>query len=207
MGFIYENLSWLLKKLKTKSINRENENKELCLDQYFIFDFPGQIELYMNDENIKKIVMGLQNNNEITFSLTTISLFDSLCCYETHQYISASMMSLITQINLETPHINVLTKIDLLKECGKLPYRLRMYFDSEALNLMLEDDLEDNNKTEFEKKYKTLNEKIKNVLFNESLTSFFPLHIMDKANVCKLVAMIDKANGFYYYKEVLLFRN
>ena len=263
MAFIYENLDWLLRKLgKTK-------------ETYLIFDFPGQIELYLNDENLKKIVQKLQNNTINSISLTSVSLFDCLCCYDCHQYISTSILSLISQINLETPHVNVLTKIDLLKEYGKLPYRLSMYFDNDALGLMVEEmemannnskELEenpekleesenvknnskefeenlkknskefeinsknskkleensnnskefeknandnskefeenDNNSTEFAKKYHKLSQKLQEIVMNENLISFFPLYITDKMSVCRLVALIDKANGFYYYKEV-----
>lgn len=199
MAFIHENISWLLDKMLLVNEKKESSSCEI----YFIFDFPGQIELYMNDEFMKKIASILQKNDKISLSLTTVALFDCLCCYDPNQYIAASILSLITQFHLETPHINVLTKIDLLKQCGKLPYRLRMYFDNEALNLMIEEEMEINEEsTEFIKKYHSLHEKIKNVIMDQNLISFFPLHIMDKINVCSLVAMIDKANGFYYYKEV-----
>ena len=143
MAFIYENLDWLLRKL--------GKNKET----YLIFDFPGQIELYLNDENLKKIVKKLQNNSINSVSLTSISLFDCLCRYDYHQYISTSILSLISQINLETPHVNVLTKIDLLKDYGKLPYRLSMYFDNDALGLMVEEmEITNNNSKKFEENAK-----------------------------------------------------
>jgi hypothetical protein len=191
MGFIAENLDWLFQKLKGKN------------EYYLIFDFPGQIELYTTDENLLKLVKKLQNNQIFSISLASVALFDSLCCYDASQYLSTSMLSLITQINLQTPHINVLTKIDLLKEYGKLPYRLSMYFENEALELFVEELEAD--QSEFGKKYHKLSEKLKNVVNAENLISFFPLYITDKMSICRLVAQIDKANGFYYYKEVIIF--
>ena len=191
MAFINKNITWLFEKM-----GKVGENP------YFIFDFPGQIELYMNDDNLKEIIQKLQSNAIIDVAITSVSLFDCLCCYDCHQYISTSILSLISQIHLETPHVNVLTKIDLLKEYGKLPYRLSMYFDNEALNLMVE-ELE-NDESEFGKRYHKLNEKMRQVVMGENLISFFPLYITDKMSVCRLVALIDKANGFYYYKEVYI---
>ena len=75
-----------------------------------------------------------------------------------------------------------------------------MYFDSEVLNL-LSDDLEEK-VTNLEKKYMSFNKKIVDVVNSSNLISFYPLMINDKLNVSRLVSMIDKANGYYYYIEV-----
>ena len=190
MGFISENLDWVLSKLTSQR------------EYYLIFDFPGQIELYTTDENLLKIIKKLQNNPVFSISLCSAALFDSLCCYDASQYLSTAMLSLVAQINLGTPHINVLTKIDLLKEYGKLPYRLSMYFETDAMEMFV-DELE-GDESQFGRRYHKLSGKIRDLVAAEGLVSFFPLYITDKMSVCRLVAQLDKANGFFYYKEVLI---
>lgn len=43
-----------------------------------------------------------------------------LCINTTPRYISALLLSLNTMLHLELPHINVLSKIDLVRQYGKL---------------------------------------------------------------------------------------
>ena len=62
----------------------------------------------MNNESLKKILSTLQNNDRFNIALTTVSLFDCLSCYDKFNYISTSILALIAQANLETPHINVI---------------------------------------------------------------------------------------------------
>ena len=47
-------------------------------------------------------------------------LVDSIVCVEPSNYISALLLSLSTMLQLELPHINVLTKIDLIGQYGPL---------------------------------------------------------------------------------------
>ncbi len=43
-----------------------------------------------------------------------------LLCINTPRYIVALLLSLNTMLHLELPHINVLSKIDLVRQYGKL---------------------------------------------------------------------------------------
>ncbi len=43
-----------------------------------------------------------------------------LLCINNPRYISALLLSLNTMLHLELPHINVLSKIDLVRQYGKL---------------------------------------------------------------------------------------
>jgi Conserved hypothetical ATP binding protein len=52
--------------------------------------------------------------------LTVIHLVDAHLCCDPGKYISALLLSLSTMLHLELPHINVLSKIDLIENYGKL---------------------------------------------------------------------------------------
>lgn len=52
--------------------------------------------------------------------LTAVHLVDAHLCSDPGKYVSALLLSLSTMIHLELPHVNVLSKIDLIESYGKL---------------------------------------------------------------------------------------
>lgn len=52
--------------------------------------------------------------------LTVVHLVDAHLCCDPGKYVSALLLSLSTMLHLELPHINVLSKIDLVESYGKL---------------------------------------------------------------------------------------
>ena len=56
----------------------------------------------------------------LIMQLTAVHLVDAHLCSDPGKYISALLLSLSTMIHLELPHINVLSKIDLIENYGKL---------------------------------------------------------------------------------------
>jgi len=52
--------------------------------------------------------------------LTAVHLVDAHLCSDPGKYISALLLTLSTMLHMELPHINVLSKIDLIESYGKL---------------------------------------------------------------------------------------
>jgi hypothetical protein len=52
--------------------------------------------------------------------LTAVHLVDSHLCSDAEKYVGALLLSLSTMLHLELPHINILSKIDLIESYGKL---------------------------------------------------------------------------------------
>lgn len=52
--------------------------------------------------------------------LVAVHLVDAHYCTDPAKYISVLLLSLKTMIQLELPHVNVLSKIDLVESYGKL---------------------------------------------------------------------------------------
>jgi hypothetical protein len=90
----------------------------------------------------------------------------------------------------------VLSKIDLWKTQGKLPFRVEFYATLQGFPLIMS-GFESQNPT-FSKKFGALNKKLIDVLEEYSMVQFYPLDIFDKISVSYLVGMIDRANGFFY---------
>ena len=60
---------------------------------------------------MKKIVKIIEKD----FKLLALNLMDSTLLGNKHNFISGTLVSLSSMVNLELPQFNVLTKIDLIK--------------------------------------------------------------------------------------------
>jgi hypothetical protein len=54
------------------------------------------------------------------FKLVAVHLVDSHYCSDPGKFISVLLTSLNTMLKVELPHVNVLSKIDLIEQYGKL---------------------------------------------------------------------------------------
>eukprot|EP01016_Furgasonia_blochmanni_P046312 TRINITY_DN6651_c0_g1_i2.p1 TRINITY_DN6651_c0_g1~~TRINITY_DN6651_c0_g1_i2.p1 ORF type:complete len:268 (-),score=60.72 TRINITY_DN6651_c0_g1_i2:137-940(-) len=186
--FLEKNMDWLKGKLKAYP------------DHYFIFDLPGQTELFVNNDSLLHIINTLTTDEDFKLSLVAVELFDSHYCYDASKFLSVCLYSLTSMINLSLPHINVLSKIDLLKEYGKLPMALKEYLVPDSVKEMIATD---KSTSMFAQKYKQLTQKMGEVIDDYALVSFYPLDINDKISVSNLLALLDKANGYGYYMETV----
>lgn len=181
MEFLEQNIELVLQKLR-----------KFQEDQfYFIFDCPGQVELYTHHDSMKNIIEILTKMN---FRLAAINLVDSFYCNDASKFISVLLTSLSTMLQLALPHINVLSKMDLLEKYGKLPFNIEYYTDVLDLNYLV-DGLKDD---PFAKKYASLNEALVGVIQDYSLVSFNTLRVDNKESMLELMKVIDKANGYFY---------
>jgi len=123
MEYLDANYDWL-----------EDRLKELGGDAYVLFDIPGQVELSTNHESLKRIVEKLTKSgfrvcklnltlyllkNELR-QLAAVHLCDAHYVTDASKYISVLLLSLRAMLHLELPHVNVLSKIDLIKQYGDL---------------------------------------------------------------------------------------
>lgn len=94
-------------------------------------------------------------------------------------------------LHISTPHLNVLTKVDLAEKYGRLPFNLDYYTDVLDLSYIVNSLEED----ERMKKYHALNVSIAEVIENYSLVSFHPLDVENDDLVNRLAKVVDKAVG------------
>ena len=122
MEFLLENLPWLEEQLGDDD------------DDYFLFDCPGQIELYTHLDVMKRLVDALQAWN---FRLCAVFLLDSHFMINPASFISGTMAALSAMTSLEVSFVNVISKIDLLSKESKEQLE-RSIFYSVPLNSYLE---------------------------------------------------------------------
>ncbi|XP_048882113.1 GPN-loop GTPase 2 [Brienomyrus brachyistius] len=179
MEYLEANLDWLEDKLR------------LHRDCYFLFDCPGQVELYTHQSSVKNIFAQLEKWN---FRLTAVHLVDSHYCADPAKFISVLCTSLSTMLHVELPHVNVLSKMDLIEQYGKLAFNLDFYTEVLDLSYLLEHLASD----PFFKKFLRLNEKLAEVIQDYGLVSFVPLNVQDKSSMTQVLRTVDKANGYCF---------
>jgi GTPase SAR1 family protein len=181
--FLETNFDWLKENLEKlcKNVNRP----------YLLFDLPGQVELYTHHNSIKNII---QNLVKLDYRLCSVNLVDSYYASDPAKFISVLLVSLSSMLQTELPHINILSKMDLLERYGKLAFNIDYYTDVLDLNYLV--DTLDSDKILV--KYKNLNRKICEVIQDYSLVSFITLNIQKKKSILKCIQNVDKANGYLF---------
>uniref|UniRef100_A0A1J3EFV5 GPN-loop GTPase 2 n=1 Tax=Noccaea caerulescens TaxID=107243 RepID=A0A1J3EFV5_NOCCA len=181
MEYLEKNIDWLESKLKP-----------LVKDHYILFDFPGQVELFFVHDSTKKFLMKLIKS--LNLRLTVVQLIDCHLCTNPGNYVSAVLLSLSTMIHMELPHINVLSKIDLIGSYGKLAFNLDFYTDVQDLSYLQHHLNQDPRSA----KYRKLTSELCSVIEDYGLVNFTTLDIQDKESVMDLVKIIDKCNGYIF---------
>uniref|UniRef100_G3MRC4 GPN-loop GTPase 2 n=1 Tax=Amblyomma maculatum TaxID=34609 RepID=G3MRC4_AMBMU len=179
MEYLETNLAWLCGQLaKVRG----------C---YLFIDCPGQVELYTHHSSVRNIVSQLQ---ALGYRLSATHLVDSHYCSDPGKFISVLLTSLSTMMHMELPHINVLSKVDLVEKYGKLHFGLDFYTEVMDLSFLADVLSED----PFLKKYKKLNEALAGVIEDYSLVSFLPLNVQEKESMWSVLKACDRSNGYIF---------
>eukprot|EP00750_Incisomonas_marina_P018180 INCI2743.2.p1 GENE.INCI2743.2~~INCI2743.2.p1 ORF type:complete len:438 (-),score=73.77 INCI2743.2:57-1214(-) len=181
--YLEANIDWLLDKLKPH------------MDRYMLFDCPGQIELFTHNPSLAKIIQHLTKTN---LQLCCVHLTDSHHCSDVAKYISATLVSLMVMLKLELPHVNVLSKIDLLEKFG--PLELGLNFFANGVDLVDVAPMVLRPGTRLGKlrseMYVDMTTAICEQIDNFHLVAYHVLNIEDKVSVARLLREVDKAIGF-----------
>nr|XP_048290044.1 GPN-loop GTPase 2 [Myodes glareolus] len=179
MEYLEANLDWLRAKL------------EPLRGHYFLFDCPGQVELCTHHAALRNIFSQMA---QWDLRLTAVHLVDSHYCTDPGKFISVLCTSLATMLHVELPHVNLLSKMDLIEHYGKLAFNLDYYTEVLDLSYLLEHLASD----PFFSHYRQLNEKLVQLIEDYSLVSFIPLNIQDKDSIQRVLQSVDKANGYCF---------
>jgi len=102
MEYLLENLDWLL-----DNLNQFDD------DEYLIVDCPGQIELYTHVPVMRRIIDAMRTAGYAS-DMVSVFIVDATFVADAPKFISGSLLSLSAMIALELPHVNVLSKCDLV---------------------------------------------------------------------------------------------
>eukprot|EP00931_Biecheleriopsis_adriatica_P102996 TRINITY_DN77891_c0_g1_i1.p1 TRINITY_DN77891_c0_g1~~TRINITY_DN77891_c0_g1_i1.p1 ORF type:complete len:275 (+),score=64.15 TRINITY_DN77891_c0_g1_i1:30-854(+) len=156
MEYLSENMSWL-----------EEQIGDALDDDYYIFDCPGQIELYSHLSVMREVVDMLQNQD---FRVAGVYCIDVNFMEDTAKFLSGALAALTAMVNLELPHINVLTKCDLLP--AEADVDKFVDGDTEALVSDL--------RSTMHPRYRKLNEALGQMIDEYSMVSFVKMNREDE---------------------------
>jgi GPN-loop GTPase len=172
-----------------------NQIEKLGASDYLLFDCPGQVELYTHHAALNHIFKKLEKKLE--YRLVVVNLIDSFYITSPTQYISVVLLALRSMLQMDLPHVNVLSKIDLVKSYGDLPFDLKYYTEVQDLSYLFP-LIEKESPSLLGKKYAALNEAIAEVVMDFGLVGFEVLAVEDKRSMISLLAVLDKANGYLF---------
>ncbi|KAI8851465.1 GPN-loop GTPase [Chytridium lagenaria] len=171
MEYLVNNWQWLEEQL---------ENYE---EDYLIIDCPGQIELYTHFPIMKRIVEYLV---QYGYKVCGVYVLDCQFIEDIPKFFSGVLSATSAMIQLEIPHINVMSKMDLLGKKEDADELQRFYDPDPSL---LSDDA---NRT-MHPKFHALNTALVNLIEEYNMVSFIPLNIKDEDSVNLVLHHIDNA--------------
>ena len=100
-------------------------------------------------------------------------------------------------LQMDLPHINVLTKIDKIASYDPLPFNLDFYTEVQDLSY-LGPSLEAESPAMRSEKFGRLNQAIADLVERFGLVSFEVLAVENKKSMMHLLRVIDRANGYVF---------
>lgn len=100
-------------------------------------------------------------------------------------------------MQMDLPHINVLTKIDKVADYDTLPFNLDFYTEVQDLSHLLP-SLEQESPVLRSDKFKALNEAVANLIESFAMVGFEVLAVEDKKSMMRLLRVIDRAGGYVF---------
>jgi len=187
MEYLLENMDWLY-----------DEMDKFGDDEYVILDCPGQLELYTVRPVMRKIVDQMRMWG-FESSMASVFVVDSTFVCDAPKMISGALLSLSAMISIELPHINILSKCDLVDEDTierilDVGSATQLWNMEESRISSLEHGLTSEEVLsigESRRKRNRLTEMICSVLDDYTMTSFIPLNIMDEDSIDHVLMHVD----------------
>ncbi|KAG4304284.1 hypothetical protein PORY_002259 [Pneumocystis oryctolagi] len=151
-------------------------------NDYMIFDMPGQIELYTHIPVLPMLVKHLHLH--LGFRLCAAYLLESQFIIDKAKFFAGVMSAMSAMVMLEIPHINIMSKMDLIKSQIR-KNDLKRYLNPDPFLLIDEVNVKTN------PRYHDLNRAIVQLIDDFHMVSFLPLNIDDEDSIAMILAYID----------------
>jgi GTPase SAR1 family protein len=172
MEYLVDNLEWL-----------EDHLDEFGEDEYLLLDVPGQVELYTHVPVFKHVADCLRKKN---FNVCVVYCLDSTFLTDASKFIAGNLMALSAMVQMELPHVNVLTKCDLAENKEDLERFLSPSGEALACELAAGTP----------PRYRLLNEAMCKILDEYDMVTFLPLDITDEESIGNILLQVDHAIAY-----------
>jgi GTPase SAR1 family protein len=179
-------------------------------EQLIIIDMPGQIELYTHVPVLPELVRYLTRTGNLDISLCAAYLIEATFVVDRAKFFAGTLSAMSAMIMLEIPHVNVLSKMDLVKgQVGKR--ELKRFIDPDTT--LLDDDPneadEDDGRGEVGdaevkmrgKSFKRLNKAVAGLIDSFSMVSYLKLDVQEEDSVGSILSYIDDAIQYHEAQE------
>lgn len=129
--------------------------------------------------------------------LVAVHLSDCFCLTQPSLYISTVLLSLRAMLQMDLPHINVLTKIDKISSYDPLPFNLDFYTEVQDLSYLMP-ILDAEAPAIRSDKFGALNNAVANLVEQFGLVNFEVLAVENKKSMMHLLRVIDRAGGYVF---------
>ncbi|OTB00032.1 hypothetical protein M426DRAFT_15848 [Hypoxylon sp. CI-4A] len=206
--FLMENLDFLTEALET-----------LTEEYLIIIDMPGQIELYTHVPILPALVRFLTRGGSLDIRLCAAYLLESTFVVDRAKFFAGTLSAMSAMIMLEVPHINILSKMDLVKDqVRKKDLKRFITPDSglldddpaEIARRKAEGDTEeeadsadpqDKNALMRGQGFRRLNMAVAGLIENFSMVSYLKLDVQDEDSVAAILSYIDDCIQFNEAQE------
>ncbi|KAF2661815.1 ATP binding family protein-like protein [Lophiostoma macrostomum CBS 122681] len=201
--FLLENLDFLTDPLE-----------EVTEDYLIVFDMPGQIELYTHVPILPDLVRTLMRGS-LSINMCAAYLLESTFVMDRPKFFAGTLSAMSAMLMLEMPHVNILSKMDLVK--GQVAKRELKRFLNPAADLLDDDNSRGRPGDEDEMKngdpaatenvmggasFHKLNKAVAQLIDDFSMVSFLKLDAQDEDSVGAVISYIDDAIQFHEAQEV-----
>jgi GPN-loop GTPase len=190
MEYLLNNMDWL-----------QDQLDAFDDDEYLLLDCPGQLELYTHVPLMRHVIdrmrmWGYESN------MVAVFLLDTTFVCDTPKFIAGSLLSLSAMIALELPHVNVMTKCDMISEEDvdrilSLTSASEVWQIEQDQNSLLpanyeEETTEEQRRLERQRrKRQRLTDAICQLLDDYTMVSFCPLNIQDEESLDFCLSTVD----------------
>ncbi|KAI0111415.1 GPN-loop GTPase [Daldinia grandis] len=206
--FLMENLDFLTEALDS-----------LTEEYLIIFDMPGQIELYTHVPILPALVRFLTRSGSLDIRLCAAYLLEATFIVDRAKFFAGTLSAMSAMIMLEVPHINILSKMDLVKDQVRKKDMKRFLTPDTGL---LDDDPDDIARRKAEgvteeedeaanpqdkdavmrgSSFRQLNRAVANLIENFSMVSYLKLDVQDEDSVGAILSYIDDCIQYHEAQE------
>ncbi|KAL5341864.1 GPN-loop GTPase [Aspergillus crustosus] len=187
----------------------------LSEEYLIIFDMPGQIELYTHVPLLPSLVQFLSRAGPLNINLCAAYLLESTFVVDKAKFFAGTLSAMSAMLMLEIPHVNILTKMDQVKDMvsrRELKRFTRVDVQSLQDNIIADDsDTTITTTTTSDpmakeslmsgSSFDRLNRAVGQLIDDFSMVSFLQLEAQDEDSVSAVLSHIDDAIQYHEAQE------
>lgn len=180
----------------------------LSEEYLIIFDMPGQIELYTHVPLLPSLVQFLSRAGPLNVNMCAAYLLESTFVVDKAKFFAGTLSAMSAMLMLEMPHVNILTKMDQVRDMVSRK-ELRRFTNVDVQ--LLQDDNDESPEALANPmakdalmsggSFNQLNRAVAQLIDDFSMVSFLQLDVQEEDSVAAVLSHIDDAIQYHDAQE------